>query len=250
MSSPNGRFGVFLSFAERLKLIRGATSQSEFAETLGIGLRTYSRYENEERMPDLNTILEIHKNFDVNLNWLITGIGNKNSLDPIFSPYFEILKNICPAEELEHIEESTINDMLEILNKKIADHLVKTLLKQVSEIPILEKFINMIIMNDVGATVRIWSIIEQADRDKSTASAKEKLIHSAQKGFVLIPHSKAERDFIRKFVETWPEEMCDYLLQNSQIFINVLKKISKQANSAITSNEKILKFIRRFNNAI
>lgn len=238
------------TFSERLRATRGNITQAEFAESIGIGLRTYIKFEKEESQPDLSVLLQIHKKFDVNIDWLVTGAGNKISLDPIFSPYFEILKNICPSEELGQIEQTVLNDMIHVANSKIADYLVKTLSKKVSEMPLLDKLKKMIIMNGVGATVRIWSIVEQAASDDSKMTPKEKLVNAAQKGFMLVFPSKAERDFLVNWVEMWPEEMCDYILQNNQIFIDILKKISPQAESAITSNEKILKFIRRFSKSI
>jgi transcriptional regulator with XRE-family HTH domain len=243
-------YGVFLTFSERLKEIRGNIPQAEFAERIGIGLRTYIRYEKEESQPDLPVLLEIHKKFDININWLATGEGNKTSLDSLFSPYFEILNIISPSEKREQHEVALLDDMIHSLNIKIADLLVESLATKVSEISLLEKLKKMIIMNGVGATVRIWSIVEQASKDDSKITAKEKLLNSAQKGFMLVLPTKAERDFLVNWVEMWPEEMCTFILQNNQSFVHVLKKISPQAESAISSNEKILKFIRRFSKSI
>lgn len=242
-----------MSISERIVEIRKASGmgQKDFATEINVPLRSLQNYEvgRAENIP--HTFIEkLIQATSINANWLITGIGNKTSLDPIFFPYFDILKNICIEEELEQVEAEIITEMISIVNSKIANYLVDTLMKQASEISTVEKYIKMIIMNDVGATVRIWSIIEQASKDNSEITPKEKFIKAAQKGFKLFFPSQSERDFVTKFVESWSDEMCDYLLKNNQIFINVLKKISKQAESAITSNEKILKFIRRFSKSI
>lgn len=240
-----------MSFSDRLKITRGDLSQSEFAEAIGIGLRTYVRYEKEERQPDLQVLLSIHKKFNVNIDWLISGTGNRTSLDPIFSPYFDIVTNLSTSEsERQTIEAEIFDGMIDVVNSKIANLLVESLTTKVSEIPLLDKLKKMIIINGVGATVRIWSIVEQASQDDSEITAKEKLLKAAQKGYMLVLPTKAERDFIVNWVEMWPEEMCDYILQKNQSFIDVLKKISPQAESAISSNEKILKFIRRFSKSI
>lgn len=238
-----------------LKTIRekAKISQVQMAEELGIAIKTYRNFENDSSLESIPIGL-------VRKAALICGVeasklfGCDDSghmlFDPIFSSYFEIVKSICPDEDRKKLEEALLDDMIHSLNIKIADSLVESLTTKVSEIPLLDKLKKMIIMNGVGATVRIWSIVEQASRDNSQMTAKEKLLNAAQNGFALVPHSKAERDFLTNWVEMWPEEMCDYILQNNQIFIDVLKKISKQADSAISSNEKILKFVRRFNKTL
>lgn len=245
---------INLKFAERLSEARKKNtnlSQKEFAEALGISHRTLVGYEAGERFPTSETIYKIHKITNIDLNWLITGESQKTfNLDSLFSPYFEILHIISPSDKREQLESLLLDDMIHSLNIKIADLLVESLTTKVSEISLLEKLKKMIIMNGVGAIVRIWSIVEQASKDNSEITVKEKLLNAAQRGFALIPHTKAEKDFIVSWVEMWPEEMCDFILTHNQDFIDVLKKISKDAESAISSNEKILKFIRRFNKSI
>ena len=242
-----------MSIFERIGEIRKTSgmSQKDFAEQIEVPVRSLQNYESgkSENVPH-PFIEKLIVNAGINANWLISGTGYKSSLDPILFPYFDILKTLCPEQELEQVESEIISDMVSIINARIANYLISDLLKQVSQIPTFEKIIRMIIMNDIGATVRIWSIIEQASRDDSEISSKEKLIKAAQKGFMLVLPSQSERDFLRKFVESWSEEMCDYLLQNSTPFINILKKISKKGGDAISSNEKILKFVRRFNKKI
>lgn len=50
-------------------------SQTEFAKKIGVATRTYTRYETSERTPDLKALSVIQNEFNVNLNWLICGIG-------------------------------------------------------------------------------------------------------------------------------------------------------------------------------
>ncbi|MEW5832330.1 MAG: helix-turn-helix transcriptional regulator [Campylobacterota bacterium] len=222
-------------------------SQSEFANIIGIGLRTYTRYEKEERQPDLNVLLEIHKKFDVSLDWLIAGTGSRIGLDTIFSPYFDILKNICPEDEHAEVETEILEEMIKSINTKIAKYLVSSLLKEVKDLPLFEKAKNLIIINDLGATIRIWSIVEKAARDTSDSSPKEKLITAAKKGFSLTKWliTQGERDFIAKFVESWPDESCTFILEHSDTFIEALKQLTPKASETISTNEKILAFVRR-----
>ncbi len=52
---------------------RGLT-QSEFSDVLGISLRTYQRYEQDERNLPLRSLFVLAKQ-DVNIDWIVTGRG-------------------------------------------------------------------------------------------------------------------------------------------------------------------------------
>ncbi len=56
-----------------LRAARGLT-QTEFAEMLGISLRTYQRYEQSERRLPLRSLVMLSQQ-DVNIDWLVTGRG-------------------------------------------------------------------------------------------------------------------------------------------------------------------------------
>ena len=61
--------------AERLKAVRGAMTQSEFATRLRTPLTTLGRYERGANMPDLAFIINVCTIFDVSPEWLLFGRG-------------------------------------------------------------------------------------------------------------------------------------------------------------------------------
>ena len=60
---------------ERLKAVRGAMTQSEFATRLRTPLTTLGRYERGANMPDLAFIINVCTIFDVSPEWLLFGRG-------------------------------------------------------------------------------------------------------------------------------------------------------------------------------
>lgn len=226
-------------------------SQVEMAEKLGVTPKTYRGYEYDEygEIISVDRLKKAASICGVNPCELL-GCTKDTSLDNIFLPYFDILKNICPAEEHAEVETEILEEMIKSINTKIAKYLVSSLLKEVKDLPLFEKAKNLIIINDLGATVRIWSIIEQASLNTSECTAKEKIILSARKGFSLNNFliSRGEKDLMVKFVESWSDDICNFLLENSKTFIEALKQLSPNANSTITSNTKILEFVRRLSN--
>lgn len=240
------------SIGIRLKAAREKAnlSQNELSDQLEIAVRTYRNYEKDTtgniNIGLLNKAAHI---LDVDPLWLYGAKEKEDvpNLDSIFLPYLEVLKNVCLESESEDIETETLEEMIKLINTKIAKYLVSSLLKEVKDLPLFEKAKNLIIINDLGATVRIWSIIEQAALNNSNVTAKEKLITAAKKGFSLNKFliSQGERDFIAKFVETWPDESCVFLLEHSNTFIEALKQLSPKANKTISTNTKILEFVRR-----
>ena len=65
------------SMSARLKLIRNNhnLNQTEFAESLGVGIRTISRYETGIGIPKRNIIGRICAKFGVSQKWLLLGEG-------------------------------------------------------------------------------------------------------------------------------------------------------------------------------
>lgn len=63
------------SFQERLKELRGSTSQAKFAEILGIPQTTLGRYERGDSQPDVEFVSQTCLNLGVNPNWLLLGVG-------------------------------------------------------------------------------------------------------------------------------------------------------------------------------
>ena len=58
-------------FCDRLKELRGATSQKAFASLLKLNQQTYQRYESGVREPDLETLHLIGVSFGVSIDWLL-----------------------------------------------------------------------------------------------------------------------------------------------------------------------------------
>ena len=70
--------------AERIKYIRGSLTKTEFCRELGIFRNTLQTWEANKVFPDFKSLLKLHKIFEVNINWLISGEGK---------PYLTRLKN-------------------------------------------------------------------------------------------------------------------------------------------------------------
>ena len=62
---------------ERLNLVRSAMTQSELAAQMEVPTNTVGRYERGEFRPDLLFLQKLCTKFDVSLDWLVLGIGEK-----------------------------------------------------------------------------------------------------------------------------------------------------------------------------
>lgn len=67
-----------MSISNRIKEIRKALNlnQEEFGKKIGVKQGTIAGYENDLRMPRESNILSICKEYNVNENWLRSGIGS------------------------------------------------------------------------------------------------------------------------------------------------------------------------------
>lgn len=63
------------NFQERLKELRGQTSQVKFAEMVGVPQTTLGRYERGESQPDVEFASHVCLALGVNPNWLLLGAG-------------------------------------------------------------------------------------------------------------------------------------------------------------------------------
>ncbi len=61
------------SMGERLRELRGEMTQREFGELLGIGTKTVSRYESNERSPDAELIIKLNVLFGADPLWFLSG---------------------------------------------------------------------------------------------------------------------------------------------------------------------------------
>lgn len=68
--------GAFMTFGQRLKLIRGNLKQEEFATKCGLHKNTVGRWERDEQTPNIDDTNHILATFPhINPAWLLTGEG-------------------------------------------------------------------------------------------------------------------------------------------------------------------------------
>ncbi len=60
-----------MTFAARLRLIRGDLTQTAFAAKLGFPQNTYHRYEKGERVPDIKALAKISKSLNISADELL-----------------------------------------------------------------------------------------------------------------------------------------------------------------------------------
>lgn len=66
---------------QRLSLIRGKRTQTEFADFLGVNQNYISRYEKGKVKPSFEFLKSIAEKESININWLLTGKGEMFSDD-------------------------------------------------------------------------------------------------------------------------------------------------------------------------
>lgn len=99
-------------FCDRLKELRGATSQKAFASLLKLNQQTYQRYESGVREPDLETLHLIGVSFGVSIDWLL-GLSDardgsaKPAAQKIFSPQPDLLREIRELKKRVNALESS-----------------------------------------------------------------------------------------------------------------------------------------------
>lgn len=86
------------SIGSRLKEVRGALSQSAFADILKVSQGTVGRYERDLRSPDAEYILLLKKHFNVNPNWVISGESPKLIPNGLKDSIYADQKNGRPKE--------------------------------------------------------------------------------------------------------------------------------------------------------
>lgn len=61
---------------ERIKQVRGALNQRDFAERLGVSKGSISQVEQGKAMPGGEFLLRINQEFGVDVTWLLTGMSS------------------------------------------------------------------------------------------------------------------------------------------------------------------------------
>jgi transcriptional regulator with XRE-family HTH domain len=80
-----------MDIGSRIEKIRGHLSRKEFGARIGVGKTTIQNYETKNRVPKCSILRNIKKEFNVNIEWLLTGEG---------TPY-RIQDQIIASDELE-----------------------------------------------------------------------------------------------------------------------------------------------------
>lgn len=94
-------------FGKRLKQIRieRGLQQEDVAEILNLHRATISRYENNQREPDINTLINIAKHFDISIDWLLgitdrkVSVNNLNSQVNNFTDLYEIYSSLSSEKQ-------------------------------------------------------------------------------------------------------------------------------------------------------
>lgn len=60
---------------ERIAAVRGSVSQAKFADVLGVTVKTVSRWESGDSIPDGPSLLALMEKFGADPAWLLTGAG-------------------------------------------------------------------------------------------------------------------------------------------------------------------------------
>ena len=64
-----------MEIGERIKFIRGGLTQKKFGHLIGADQSTVQVWEIRNSLPKGNFLQRIHEQFGVNINWLLTGMG-------------------------------------------------------------------------------------------------------------------------------------------------------------------------------
>jgi transcriptional regulator with XRE-family HTH domain len=95
---PNGDFFVKeilidpLEVGARIKLLRGDSTQTEFADFVGASRVSVARYEAGARTPDAEFLLRLHVRFGIDMAWVLTGVESDERISaPRLSAEEEVL---------------------------------------------------------------------------------------------------------------------------------------------------------------
>ena len=122
-----------MSFGSRLKVVRKKfnLTQKDFATKLKITKASVINYEKGNRFPDSRLLSLIHKTYNIDINWILTGRGEM---------FFKSISK-SKSEKLLNKEEQTekINKLskqinkLKAENKKLKDKIIKLVDKVVKD---------------------------------------------------------------------------------------------------------------------
>lgn len=92
------------TIGERVKLVRGEMNQRDFAELLGVAKGSISQIEQDKTMPSGDFLLKIKLAKDIDMNWLLTGMGNNPTLNPRETALLDNYRH-CDADGQSAVEQ-------------------------------------------------------------------------------------------------------------------------------------------------
>lgn len=94
-----------LTIGARIRLVRGDMKLIEFAEFIGIGKSSVSRYENNQGSPDAVFITALYEKCGIEPLWLLTGQGSRgNELTPREAALLDNYRHIDDEGDKRHVE--------------------------------------------------------------------------------------------------------------------------------------------------
>jgi transcriptional regulator with XRE-family HTH domain len=100
---------------KRLRQVRGALTQKEFAEALGVHVVTYRRYEYSERDIHETVLQTIERRYQINRDWLLTGEGPQKThkVSTELRAVYDLEGDAaCSEREMQHLAEDDETDNL------------------------------------------------------------------------------------------------------------------------------------------
>jgi len=67
-----------VSLSNNIRDVRGDLTQARFADRIGVSKMTVQRWEAGTRLPCADDLLRMQQQFDININWLLSGDGPKH----------------------------------------------------------------------------------------------------------------------------------------------------------------------------
>jgi len=223
---------IFMDFFKKIREIREklGLNQKDFAKLLNSTQVTISRYEQNERIPDLKFIIELIEECNINPTWLFLGIGDITLTCPCPSLNSNLLCQLYEMtamfseERLKNIFEKTIMDELLSRFEKQEETLILKLLS-------LFHLDNPIRTRPYLFLYYIFQIIAtSADEEKNINSYKSYIIEKISNFKVVSLKNKplfteGIKNEIKDFFEyKFNEKECEFLVKNSHHTLEQLEK--------------------------
>lgn len=107
----------------RLKKLRGKRNQEDIAKAVGLTRASYSHYENDRVEPDINTLQNLSKFFNVTTDYLLGLTNNPGSNGPVIVAGKEIELSIDELKIFEELKKHPIlfHDLATDPEKKVKE---------------------------------------------------------------------------------------------------------------------------------